>query len=275
MACLNCGSSIEGRKRKYCDSVCKNRYNNRKAKGYDLSVFEVSPSGSSNKPVILHCLVCFSSFKRSKNGGADGNQYTQCCSKECGFSHRSMVTDEINAIRRIASRDKNLFNYKVSERTKRLIGIDHEDARHNHCRTCGDGIEQESSQCCKRYCDSCIRKTKGEYNRLCRANGLIPTGGDKKRAEFYGVEYEPIKRKIVFDKAGWCCEMCGVSTPIDLNGKGESNSPELDHIIPISKGGSHMYCNVQLLCRQCNANKSDSMPFSGWLQSHRYGAIMK
>ena len=260
MTCLNCGSSIIGRQRKYCDSVCSKRYSNRKAKGYDLSVLEVVPPAHNNKPVILRCLVCCSSFKRTKNGGADGNQYTQCCSSKCGFQHRANILTEIKAIRRIASRDKNLFNYKVSERTKRLIGIDHKDAKHNHCRTCGGGIEQESNQCCKRYCDSCIRKTKAEHNRLCRANGLIPSGGDRSRARFYGVDYEPIKRSIVFNKAVWCCEQCGVSTPIDMKGKNKSNSPELDHIIPISKGGSHTYANVQLLCRECNAIKSDDMP---------------
>lgn len=274
MICLNCGLSIEGRKRKYCDRICSKRYSNRKRYGCDLSIFEATKPIVSNKPVILHCLVCCSAFKRTKNGGADGNQYTQCCSSICGIRHRTNVLAEIKAIRRIASRDKNLFNYKVSERTKRLIGIDHQYAKHNHCRTCGDGIKQESSQCCKRYCDSCIRKTKTAYLSLKstrelvnknrsrnRKAGLAPLGDDKSRAKYYGVKYEPIKRKVVFDKAEWCCEQCGVSTPIEMKGKNKCNSPELDHIIPISKGGSHTYTNVQLLCRQCNATKFDAMPY--------------
>jgi len=35
---------------------------------------------------------------------------------------------------------------------------------------------------------------------------------------------------------------------------------ELDHIIPLSRGGSNEDENVQLLCRPCNAEKSNKLP---------------
>lgn len=47
---------------------------------------------------------------------------------------------------------------------------------------------------------------------------------------------------------------------MELKGLNKPNSPELDHIIPISKGGHHLYSNVQLLCRACNGSKRDEMP---------------
>lgn len=273
MICLNCGTEFNGRKRKYCNVICSRRYNNRKRCGYDISIFEETPPAGNYKPVILKCLLCRSSFKRKKNGGVKGNEYTKYCSRECSAKHRSVIAYEINSIRRIAARDKNIFKYKIAERTKRLIDIDHKDAKHNHCGKCGDGIEQKSSQCCKRYCESCRDKTAKLYAQLestknrarekrreKRIRGVIPRGSDKSRAKHYGAEYEPISRSVVFDKAGWCCEQCGVRTPVEMKGKNKSNSPELDHIIPISKGGSHTYSNVQLLCRACNAIKSDKIP---------------
>jgi 5-methylcytosine-specific restriction endonuclease McrA len=55
------------------------------------------------------------------------------------------------------------------------------------------------------------------------------------------------------------CSICGkecVRTP-DRRG---SLYPTVDHIIPISKGGSHTWDNVRLACRGCNTAKRDRLP---------------
>ena len=38
---------------------------------------------------------------------------------------------------------------------------------------------------------------------------------------------------------------------------GSAHNLEIDHIIPISKGGKSTYDNLQTLCKRCNMNKSD------------------
>jgi 5-methylcytosine-specific restriction endonuclease McrA len=43
---------------------------------------------------------------------------------------------------------------------------------------------------------------------------------------------------------GYCCNICGTEENI-----------EMDHVHPLSKGGSHHIDNVQPLCRSCNASK--------------------
>lgn len=61
----------------------------------------------------------------------------------------------------------------------------------------------------------------------------------------------------VFLRDGWRCRSCGCDTPRTLRGTTDDNAPELDHIIPVSKGGTHVMSNLQCLCRLCNMAKGD------------------
>lgn len=64
----------------------------------------------------------------------------------------------------------------------------------------------------------------------------------------------PRKRKEVFMRDGFRCRHCG-ATPAD----GKAVFLEVDHIIPVARGGSSRVENLQTLCNACNAGKSDSM----------------
>ncbi len=54
-------------------------------------------------------------------------------------------------------------------------------------------------------------------------------------------------RFSIYDRDGHRCRKCGRFT----------NDLEIDHIIPISKGGKSTYDNLQTLCRSCNQQKSN------------------
>lgn len=82
----------------------------------------------------------------------------------------------------------------------------------------------------------------------------------RERALHFGVHYEPVNRLKVFMRDGWTCQACNTPTPRTLMGTYQPNAPELDHIIPISRGGPHTWTNVQCLCRACNGNKGNSLP---------------
>lgn len=79
----------------------------------------------------------------------------------------------------------------------------------------------------------------------------------KRKAVARGVDAELVMPERVFERDGWACRLCGISTPKSLRGSCDGRAPELDHIHPISRGGAHTYANTQCLCRSCNGFKSD------------------
>jgi 5-methylcytosine-specific restriction endonuclease McrA len=91
-----------------------------------------------------------------------------------------------------------------------------------------------------------------------KAERLAHKRQDEKREMLKrGIKSEAIWRSKVFALDGWRCRRC--KCKVQKKDIYAANAAELDHIIPLSKGGAHAYDNVQTLCRRCNANKSNNM----------------
>jgi 5-methylcytosine-specific restriction endonuclease McrA len=78
-----------------------------------------------------------------------------------------------------------------------------------------------------------------EFNRL-------------RRARLAGVVSESINCELVYARDNYLCARCGLFV--------EPGTRSLDHRIPITKGGSHTYDNVQLMHRVCNSKKYNRLP---------------
>ena len=63
----------------------------------------------------------------------------------------------------------------------------------------------------------------------------------------------------VWQRDGGRCQHCRKELDLRLRGGTNELSPELDHIIPISRGGVAAEYNVQLLCRGCNLKKGNKI----------------
>ncbi|WP_413787905.1 HNH endonuclease [Streptomyces anulatus] len=62
----------------------------------------------------------------------------------------------------------------------------------------------------------------------------------------------------VHTRDGWTCQLC--REPIDPSTTWpHSKSPSIDHIIPLSRGGSHTMANVQSAHLGCNSSKGDKL----------------
>jgi 5-methylcytosine-specific restriction endonuclease McrA len=57
--------------------------------------------------------------------------------------------------------------------------------------------------------------------------------------------HAPLTRRAVFVRDAWTCQYCG------------RTAENLDHVVPRSRGGLHVWENVVAACRRCNAKKMD------------------
>lgn len=75
---------------------------------------------------------------------------------------------------------------------------------------------------------------------------------EHRRAKMRKVPFEKIDRKLVYLKDDGICGICG--NPLEMS------DLTLDHIIPISKGGGHVYANVHSAHRICNIRRGTRPP---------------
>lgn len=211
------------------------------------------------------CAHCGAGFSTSRNTKI-------YCSRKCNHAAWLLRNIEKHKAHREAERDKPQNYSRVS---------------FNQCATCG--VLFIASRKKKYCCDECKPKHKYEYVSiapqvkacvLCgREYRPKKTGGrphefcsdecrelsnkalkriDKARrkAVLRGATVEKVDPFVVFDRDKWTCQLCGRKTPQKMRGTYGDNAPELDHIVPLSKGGEHSYMNTQCSCRKCNGLKS-------------------
>lgn len=82
-------------------------------------------------------------------------------------------------------------------------------------------------------------RTKRKYLRKTRLKNAV---------------YENVVPVIVYEKHNWICGICGKKINKKLKYP-DPQSVSLDHILPISKGGSHTYINIQSAHLVCNVGK--------------------
>ena len=70
---------------------------------------------------------------------------------------------------------------------------------------------------------------------------------------------ELIQRDDVFERDGWICYLCGGRVNRDAS-VFHPDSPTVDHVTPLSRGGQHVMVNVRCAHLRCNSSKGDHTP---------------
>jgi len=117
-------------------------------------------------------------------------------------------------------------------------------------------------------CSLCLQKRKARtlenLRRIRRQNKK--TYKRRRRSRQGAMIDGRLKDYEIYDRDGWCCQYCGVSTPIRLIGTNHANEPTIDHMTPLSRGGNHSAENLCLSCRDCNSIKGtmNYQEFMAW-----------
>jgi len=155
-----------------------------------------------------------------------GKSQQQYCTIECGRKYREQQAAKFARANTPPVIRKCLFCLEA-------FSTAYGDLRVRYC----------SQVCAKRYI---WKKNQGDAAR--------------RRTKRYGGTYTRFSKWDVFRRDNWTCQICGTETPERLSGLRLPNSPELDHIIPLSVGGDHIESNVQCACAQCNRRKGARVP---------------
>lgn len=224
----------------------------------------MATAGNSLTKTAHQCRHCHRSFfpKRTDR--------TKFCSRECAYAYRAAQTRaKVRVSKPIPERNcsvcGNVFAAKFAAicsescrkaqaRKKALLASVRAHAgKRCKCAQCGSEFAPEYGSKRRTYCsEQCAHKAQRKYQ---------VRGSHRRRAKAFGARYQYVNPRNVFKRDNWTCQICGVETPSSLRGSYDARAPELDHIVPLSKGLAHACENLQCACRHCNGKKSNQLDY--------------
>lgn len=281
--CLGCGmvfdssipsvGKVSGCRRKYCTTACRPNYCKRKAfrttcKGCGKQWEQLKTTQSKTRKTCsakcarlvvaiqlskampdMTCEKCGKNFPKRIHS-RDSNRF---CSRICGGT---LKTPEMKRADAAAKAMRKMIRQEMRREMLRVIREERlrikrlqpkpRELRSWVCRCCGKKTETYGR----------IFKTCGDC-KLAKRKACRKIHNHRRRVAKKNAEFVPVHPDVIFERDRWKCCHCGckVSKKYDPN---HDRYPNLDHVIPISKGGSHRPENLQCLCRACNLEKSDS-----------------
>lgn len=211
----------------------------------------------AKKPITVKCRKCGRTFDRQFHIFRDVVNGTWQFKNECPCC-REILQKQREQLR--LSRKEREAQKKAqlrAERESREISEELAKRLAIHvCKNCGaefccgvtgyNSVTYCSERCQKRY-----------YNRKA---------SEKRHRTLMAREHDnDISLEKLFKKEGGICYLCGRQCDWS-DGETKDGTfiagqsyPSIDHVIPVSKGGTHTWSNVRLACRECNTLKRDSL----------------
>lgn len=202
------------------------------------------------------CEYCGKPFQRCKRLRDD----CRYCSRSCGsLGPRYGTKEEHDRILREKERKKEVSEYqRILHRLDKSKQIEF-----LICQECGalflySGMGGPNKTCS----EECRTKRNNRIRRMRAREGKKRNKIRKRVKDFTGYDSTLTVEKV-YEKDNGICYLCG--KPCDWNDyKIIDNAfiagphyPSRDHVVPLSRGGRHIYNNIRLAHMICNSLKSD------------------
>jgi 5-methylcytosine-specific restriction endonuclease McrA len=199
--------------------------------------------------------------KPCKRGHIDQRFVCSFWCKSCGRekaseSYRSLNADERKAIYR---RKKDYLNRWKESNRERVLGLNksyrnvrkltHPEYFKQHYAKNREKRKSQASEWYHANTEKALQARR-EYVAANRDKARVwgRRSANTRRAVTKQVFVEVVDARTVFSRDKGVCGICKEAVEM-------TSRWEVDHIVPISKGGLHCYANVQLAHRKCNRSK--------------------
>lgn len=221
-----------------------------------------------------YCKWCNAPIKRA-GGGKDAKKY---CGKKCYFDAVRAGRQQFKG--RVHNAWASLVDW-AHDWDKQRVAATASQRLLRQCDVCQAVTESSEHRFCSRACMYAWRGSRPCSKCQCvvpnaQSHGSVTCQACKRaralllkkryghsfraRARKYGALYEPVPRREIYARDGWKCQLCNRQckrhwTFNASTGRPHPMSPTIDHIVPLSRGGHHVYDNLQLACWGCNVRK--------------------
>lgn len=243
-------------------------------------------NGKKTRRVLVRCMDCGREFERAAKVDFE---HIKCKCKCVSYNKKHYKKYEWNGKEYLLvelSRISGVPSETLSYRFK--LGYSVEEAMTNRakkiCPICGKEFEAALvNKYCSKTCKARFGHHKGKYkqptekkcvicgkvfksirddaktcSKECRYHrNRVDRNKRYKKLKEQGLFDENVVLINVFNKFDGKCQCCKKELSFDGSHL-EDDYPSIDHIIPLSKGGTHTWDNVQLLCRKCNYTKRNN-----------------
>lgn len=220
------------------------------ASGFDY----VGGFEATKKPITVRCRQCGRTFERQFHIFRDVVNGTWTCGNECPLCRtdrqQEREQEREKQRREEAEREARIKAEQRAIKQADLISRQMEERLAIHvCKNCGT-----------EYCIETTGYNSKQYcSEKCMKRWVMRIKNDRRIRRMKARQHDTdITLELLFKKDDGVCYLCGKQcdwNDVDADGNAQGNYPSIDHVRPLSKGGTHTWNNVRLACRSCNNAK--------------------